>query len=298
MTRAHRPSPRIRAALLVGLTVLLVGAGSTAGHALWASTATTSANVTSASVAVTETGFDTLAGELTMSTTARTTSVVVTNTGTTAGTWLSDITTAPRGTDDRAFASSTLVTAWASTQACTPNTAPGRGATTGTWANPPAISGTLQPGASATWCVRTVANPSQANAARIDATLTTVLGQGSWTGRDSGRAVQTAPDNPVTGLSCARTWGDRAVVIGWDTGTAPLSESYGINVGGTRIATVSGSTGQATISASQVPSASLGGSEVAVTVDLLRGDGSVVRPVGSGTVTGYSLFFLRSVTCA
>ncbi|RII95492.1 hypothetical protein DZF95_00985 [Clavibacter michiganensis] len=298
MTRTRRRSPRTRAALLVGLTVLLVGAGGTAGHALWASTATTTANVQSATVAVTETGFDQLGGQVTPSTTTRTSTIVVTNTGSTAGTWRGDITTAPRGADDRAFASSTAVTAWASTQACTPSSTPAPGATTGTWANPPALSGTLQPGASATWCVRAVTGSSQANAAQVDATLTTVLGQGPWTGRDSGRAVQTAPNYPVTGVSCTTAAGDRAVTIGWDTGTALPNESYGINVGGTRMATIPASTGKASISASQVPIAFLGGSQIPVTVDLLRADGSVLRPVASGTVVGYSIFFFRGITCA
>jgi hypothetical protein len=299
VTRARRGQPRHRAALLVGFTVLLLGAGATAGHALWASTATTATNVRSASVAVTEAGFDKLAGELTAAAPARTTAVVVTNAGSTAGAWKGTITTAPTNDADRALASGTMVTAWASTTGtCAASTSPASGAVTGSWASPPALSGTLSAGATATWCVRAVGNLSKPATAKVDATLTTVLGTGAWTGRDTSRAVQTTTAPVVTGgFRCTPTDGDWYVFVSWDASTAAQSESYGVMVNGTRIATTTGYYPMTGITRDQVPTTLAPDGTVKVTVDLQR-NGVSVRQVASGTIVAFTNNGTRGFRCS
>jgi hypothetical protein len=297
VSRPRRPRGRAHAAMLVCLTVLLVGAGGTAGHALWASTATTTATqVRSATVVVSETGFDKLAGELTAAAPARTAAVVVANTGSTAGAWKGTITTAPTNDADRALASGTMVTAWASSAGtCTATTSPASGAVTGSWATPPTLSGSLAAGATATWCVRAVGNLSRPTTAKVDATLTTVLGTGSWTGRDTSRAVQTTTAPVVTGgFRCTPTDGDWYVFVSWD---AVQSESYGVMVNGTRIATTTGWYPMTGITRDQVPASLAPDGTVKVTVDLLR-NGVSAGQVASGTIVAFSNNGTRGFRCS
>lgn len=301
MTRPRRPSPRVRAALLVGLTVLLVGAGSTAGHALWASTATTSANVTSASVAVTESGFDTLAGELTAQSPSRTATVIVTNTGSTRDSWTATMTTPTTVQADVDFARNVRVVAWSTTaSSCTASTAIPSGSATGNWPFPPSLSGTLAAGAKATWCVRTTATAfPTSSAASVTATLTTVLGTSSWKGRDSSSARQTSPVPAVTGgFSCQPTDGNWYVIISWDVSKAPLDTWYSVIVNGKTIAMSQGSYGKATISANQLPASVAADGTVKVRIDRLDANDQSVGQVAGGTIVAFTQSGARGFRCA
>ncbi|PPF88591.1 hypothetical protein C5C03_06205 [Clavibacter michiganensis] len=300
MSRTRRPWGRAHAALLVGVTVLLVGLGATAGHALWASSTSTSANVASATVAVTESGFDRLAGELTSQSPSRTATVLVTNTGSTRDSWTGTMAAPTSSTNDQYFARNVRVVAWAASgSSCTASTPVGSGASTANWVVPPTLSGTLSPGASATWCVRTTATAFPQDAASVTATLTTVLGSGSWTGRDTATAKQTTPAPAVTGgFRCEPTDGNWYVFVAWDTSVASSDSNYGVMVNGTRIATSQGSYGKAAITRDQVPSTLAADGTVPVSVDLLDGNGAKVRQVANGTVVAFQQSGARGFRCS
>jgi hypothetical protein len=297
--RARGAHPRRRAALLVGFTVLLLGAGGTAGHALWASTVTTSTAVRSATVAATETGFDQLAGALTAQSPSRTATVVVSNTGSTAGPWSATITTATSTDADRALARNTTVTAWPTTAtSCTATAAVGTGPAPGTWAAPPVLSGTLAAGAKATWCVRTSTSFATSAAASVRATLATTLGTGSWRGTDTATATQTTAAPIVTGgFTCTPTDGDWYVFVSWDASGAPQGETYGVIVNGKQIATTTGYYPMTGITRDQVPATLAPNGTVRVTVDLLR-DGVSVRQVASGTIVAFDNNGARGFRCS
>ncbi|KDP90549.1 MULTISPECIES: hypothetical protein [Clavibacter] len=300
MSRTRRRLGRAHAALLVGLTVLLVGIGATAGHALWASSTSTSANVQSATVAVTESGFDRLAGELTSQSPSRTATVLVTNTGSTRDSWTGTMAAPTSSTNDQYFARNVRVVAWAASgSSCTASTPVGSGAATANWVVPPTLSGTLSPGASATWCVRTTATAFPQGAASVTATLTAVLGSGSWTGRDTATAKQTTPAPTVTGgFACTPQDGNWYVVVGWDTSVSSLESNYNVMVNGTRIATSQGYYGKASISGSEVPASLAADGTVKVTVDLLDSQSKVVRQVASGTVVAFTQSGARGFRCS
>jgi hypothetical protein len=300
VTRARRPRGRLHAALLVGMTVLLLGAGATAGHALWASTATTGANVQTASVAVTETGFDKLAGEFTAQSPTRTAAIVVTNTGSTRASWTGSMTAPTSSTNDQYFARNMRVVAWtAGGSGCTASTSVGSDAATGNWVVPPALSGTLSAGASATWCVRTTATAFPTGAASVTPTLTTVLGSGSWTGRDTAAARQTTPTPTVTGgFSCQPTDGNWYVVVSWDVSVAPMDTWYGVIVNGKTIAMSQGYYGKATISANQVPASLAADGTVKVRVDRLDANDRSVGQVAGGTIVAFTQSGARGMRCS
>ena len=298
--RAARRPGRVHAALLVGVTVLLVGIGGTAGHALWASTVTTGANVQSATVAVTEAGFDRLAGEVTAQSPSRTATVLVTNTGSTRAAWTGTMTAAFTTADDQYLARNVRVVAWTATgSTCTATTAPGSDAATGNWIVPPALSGTLSAGQAVTWCVRTTATAFPTGAAGLTATLTTVLGSGSWTGRDTAAARQTTPAPAVTGgFSCQPTDGNWYVIIGWDVTKAPLETWYAVIVNGTTIAKSQGYYGKATISAAEVPATLAADGPVKVRIDRLDANDRSVGQVAGGTITAITQSGARGFRCA
>ncbi|CAQ01114.1 hypothetical protein ACR8AL_12540 [Clavibacter sepedonicus] len=300
MNGTQRRPGRAHAALLVGLTVLLVGIGATAGHALWASSTSTSTNVQSATVAVTESGFDQLAGELTAQSPTRTAAVLVTNTGSTRASWTGTMTAPTSSTNDQYFARNVRVVAWTAVgSGCTANTSVGPDSATANWVVPPTLSGTLNPGACVIWCVRTTATAFPTAAAGVTATLTTVLGSGSWTGRDSSTAKQTTPAPTVTGgFSCQSTDGNWYVIVSWDVSGAPMDTWYGVIVNGKTIAMSQGSYGKATISGSQVPASLAADGTVKVRIDRLDANDQSVGQVAGGTIVAFTQSGARGFRCS
>lgn len=299
--RTRRPVGSLHAALLVGLTVILLGSGGTAVHALWASSATTGSSVRAATVSVTSTGFDQLSGAVTSSSPSRTATVVVKNTGTVQSPWTGTVSATASATADRTLASGTKVVAWSTTaSSCSATTSVGSGSVSGTWASPPTVSGTLAGGAHSTWCVRTTASgfPTSGSAS-VTGTLGVVLGSGTWTGRASTSATQTAAGPTVSGgFRCEPTDGNWYVFVAWDTSVAPSDSNYGVMVNGTRIATSQGSYGKAAITRDQVPSTLAADGTVPVSVDLLDGNGAKVRQVANGTVVAFEQSGARGFRCS
>ena len=299
--RTRRPVGRLHAALLVGLTVILLGTGGTAVHALWASSVSTGSAVRAATVSVTSTGFGQLSGAVSSSSPSRTATVVVKNTGTVQSPWTGTVSATASATADRTLASGTKVVAWSTTaSSCSATSSVGSGSVSGTWASPPTISGTLAGGAHSTWCVRTTASgfPSSGSAS-VTGTLGVVLGSGSWTGRASTAATQTAAGPAVSGgFACTPQDGNWYVVVGWDTSVASLDSSYGVMVNGTRIATSNGYYGKASVSGSEVPATLAADGTVRVSVDLLDSNGQAVRQVANGTIVAFTQSGARSFRCS
>jgi hypothetical protein len=301
VTRTRRRPGRLHAALLVGLTVVLLGAGGTAVHALWGSSVTTGSAVRAATVSVASTGFDQLAGAVSSSSPSRTATVVVTNTGSVSSPWTGVVTATASADADRALARATKVVAWSTTaSSCSASSSVGSGSVSGTWASPPTVSGTLAGGARSTWCVRTTASSfPTSTAATVTGSLAVTLGSGSWTGRATTTATQTAAAPAVTGgFACTPQDGNWYVVVGWDTSVASLDSNYNVMVNGTRIQTSQGYYGKATISGSEVPSTLAPDGTVRVTVDLLDSNNQVVRQVASGTVVAFTQSGARSFRCS
>ncbi|MFT2692559.1 hypothetical protein [Clavibacter zhangzhiyongii] len=298
--RTRRPVGRLHAALLVGLTVILLGSGGTAVHALWASSVSAGSTVRAATVSVTSTGFDQLGGAVSSSSPSRTATVVVRNTGTVQSPWTGTVSATASTDADRALAGGTKVVAWSTTaSSCSATSSVGSGSVSGTWAAPPTLSGTLAGGAQSTWCVRTTASgfPTSGSAS-VTGTLAVVLGSGTWTGRASTSATQTAAGPTVTGgFRCTPTDGDWYVFVSWDASTAAQSESYGVMVNGTRIATTTGYYPMTGITRDQVPVTLAPDGTVKVTVDLLR-DGVSVRQVASGTIVAFTNTGTRGFRCS
>ncbi len=205
---------RAVAALVAGL--LVVTGGATAAWAYWSVAATASTAVASGSVGITLTGATALAAGYTSSDRTRNAAVTVTNTGTLSAGY----SVAISATGSAPLAAAVTVTRWsaASASACT-GTVPG-GSASGSWAAPPALSGTLAPGANQLWCIRTTIPASQVAAlpgTSVTATFAATGSNGSWTSTASQSVTQTVAGTPIATMQCVPSsnspWG---VVVSWD----------------------------------------------------------------------------------
>ena len=223
---------RTRLAVIAGLSVFLVLAGSGVAAAVWTSAASVTGSVTAATTSLTVGGANALdtqyafAGDASHSPTIVRT-LVIKNTGTAPLGYTLSIS----GIAGNTLAGSVTLTLWTSTGTC-PSTGAGAGAgagaTTGTLASPPALpSGALSaaPGASFTLCVSTALNTtivgSQGLTVTPTFTITGTVGTSTWTA--------SAPDatftqtvyrmaNP-TSLTCSPGKSDKTVTLSW---TAPV----------------------------------------------------------------------------
>ena len=228
MRSFSRLTQRTRLAVIAGLSVFLVLAGSGVAAAVWTSADSVTGSVTAATTSLTIGGTNALdtqyafSGDASHSPTIVRT-LVVKNTGTAP----LGYTLSVSGIAGDTLAGSVTLTLWTSTGTCS-STGAGAGATTGTLASPPALpSGALSaaPGASFTLCVSTALNTtivgSQGLTVSPTFTITGTVGTSTWTA--------SAPDatftqtvyrmaNP-TSLTCAPGKNDKTVTLSW---TAPV----------------------------------------------------------------------------
>lgn len=204
MTRAIKRMPvaGFRASVALGLAIFLVAVGSTAGIAAWTASASKSASVTSARVAVSSTGLANLAvvykpglpGPASASL-ADVATVSVSNTGTAP---LSYSLATSGG--DSAFNQSVTLQVWRGT-GCTTSTAVPTGTATGTLAAPPALpadANSAAAGASLSLCMRTsVTGPvGYAGGGQSSPTVSVVGAVGdNWTAAASAAFTQSAGFN-------------------------------------------------------------------------------------------------------
>ncbi|WP_210480704.1 LamG-like jellyroll fold domain-containing protein [Naasia sp. SYSU D00948] len=152
--RKARVPLRASAAAAGVLTLALSTAGGTT--ALWTGSVDTTKppSITSGFLDVTLTGFTGLTHTYSSDALDTTSWVRVANAGDVSARYTASVTLSP--TSSAPLASATQVTRWvvASSNDCTPTSAPSS-ATTSTWSSVPVLNGTVAAGGSATWCFRT-----------------------------------------------------------------------------------------------------------------------------------------------
>lgn len=222
---------RNRVIVAFGIVLFLVLAGTGTANALWSALTSTGGTVSAGRVGITQSGFESLAVEYNSSTTLKVAPVTVTNTGSLAVRY----SLLMRGPSDNTIATSASVQTRtvASAAACTSTTI----STTYKWTTIPAVTGALEPGASAVICVQssmTAAQVSATSGRSMQATLAlTASATGSWSASDDGTATQSsrdssAPSKPATlavsntsGYSTTLSWPDttstdNVAVVGYD----------------------------------------------------------------------------------
>ena len=230
MRSSSRLTHRTRLAVIAGLSVFLVLAGSEVATAVWTSATSVTGSVTAATTSLTIGGTNALdtqyafAGDASHSPTIVRT-LVVKNRGTTPLGYTLSIS----GIAGNTLAGRVTLTLWTSAGTC-PSTGAGAGATNGTLASPPALPSdalSAAPGASFTLCVSTALNStitaSQGLTVTPTLTITGTVGTSTWTASaPDGTFTQTVYQmaNP-TALSCTPgTSKSKAVTLSW---TAPVN---------------------------------------------------------------------------
>ena len=176
-----------------GLVVFLVLSAGGVSFAVWTAQSTLSVSASAGSFGVTQTGLTTLQSDYTSASPTITTALVIKNTGTVR----SDFTysfSVPDATVGAAFTSTTWPTSSASS--CTNGANPPTGAVVTSSAAPAGLAGTLNAGASTTFCVRerlVATAPAAAYGASIILTGTAANGTGTW----AKSAAATATLRPV-----------------------------------------------------------------------------------------------------
>jgi hypothetical protein len=230
-----RPARILSPARLVGTAVLVILVTSallpgTGSYARWNGAAVTKAGtVTAGTVAVTEQVSPPLDAVFRSGSTTRTGGVLVTNTSTVTTNYISTVTLAAGTSAPLAGAISLVVWTTASTASCTASATVPAGAYVGTWTSVAAatsagaLTGTLAPGATFAYCLRSTMNVASAagipSGSVVSLSFTTKVTAGAtWSSTASASATQTfvddiAPSAP-TALSASAASGNR-VVLSW-----------------------------------------------------------------------------------
>ncbi|MET3770150.1 hypothetical protein ABIB15_002857 [Marisediminicola sp. UYEF4] len=223
---------RHRTAIAIGTAAFLVLAGTGVGNAYWSTQASTAGSVNAGAIGIATNGFPALATNYTASALAISAPVTVTNTGTI---W-APFSLTLGATSATALATGAIVRTWpvAAATACTATSIAPSSATTSSWVNVPALAGTLDPGASATYCVRSSVSALQQSTiagTNLSAALSVTSAVGSWVASATSSAAQavldsTSPTTPGAPVASATTatgtsivWlpsSDNVAVTGYD----------------------------------------------------------------------------------
>lgn len=233
---------RSRAAIVIGVVVFLVLAGTGAATAVWtANGGSLSATTTPGDLSITQTGFTSLANVYSSSNLTDTAPLSITN----AGTVPASYTMVVQATSANNLANATTIAAWivSAASACTSATATGTGltATAGTGIN---ATVSIPVGDTDVYCVRTSITSSYAAANStgsdtLRATLTSSLG--NWSSNSTADAAQsladsTAPTVPTNLTATAPT--TTTAVLTWTASTDAIGVTgYRIYRNGTLITT-------------------------------------------------------------
>jgi len=234
-----------RTAIAIGTAAFLVLAGTGVGNAYWSTQASTAGTARAGALGVATSGFPALATTYTASALAVSAPVTVTNTGTV---WVPFRLTLGV-TSATALAIGAVVRTWpvAAATACTATSIAPSSATTSTWVDVPALTGTLEPGASATYCVRssvTALQQSTIAGTNLSAALSVTSGVGSWAASATSSAAQavldsTPPTTPGAPVASATT--ATGTSIAWPASTDNVAVTgYGVYRDGVLLATVAG----------------------------------------------------------
>ncbi|GAB3035916.1 hypothetical protein GCM10027052_12470 [Parafrigoribacterium mesophilum] len=231
---------RHRAAIALGLALFLVLAGTGTSLALFSAKATSSWTVTAGRIAVTQSGFPSLGHTFSQAAPTATGQVAVTNSGDFNAPYTARLTA-----DSSALAPAIVVDAWPKS-AGDDCTIPAPGATSGTLAAMPALTGSLAPGNSATYCLRAGLNPVSLTAnsnSAASATLTVTSGLGSWAATAVDTATLTVGDTvpptvPGTPVAVSTTQGSISLIWAGSRDDVAVS-GYDVFRDGVLIASVS-----------------------------------------------------------
>lgn len=200
MIRSHPTTSRLRSrlALAVGTTVFLTLVGAAGASALWTAPATSVGKVsaTAGTVAITQSGFESLAVDYTNKALATAAPVTITNTGSVAAPYSLTL----GSTGSTGLANGAVVRTWTvmSASDCTARSFVPKTATTSSWATIPVLTGTLTPGVSAIYCVSTSISGAQQGslaAQSLTGTLSLSSSVGDhWSASTSATAVQKVID--------------------------------------------------------------------------------------------------------
>lgn len=298
-----------RALLTAGLVVALVAGTSTAALALWSSSGATRSSATLGKIVGGISGTGSMTTTFSPTVSSMTAPLTFSDGGSLAGTY----STTTAVTQGSALAAAVHVDAWpvGSTSACTGATAIGSGAVSGTWAQLPAMTGSLAPSGAAVWCTRSTPT-SQAAAGRATANITVsvtlMTPVGGWTSApvSGGFYLNTSADftppaaaGATPALTCTDYDGSNHVRIAWDPSTRSSDTYYGLAVAGTRVnPPAQGYTGYIDLAGSDVPTSVAADGPARVDVDVLDAN---QQPTGTLAATGSVTFGLvngsRTVTC-
>ncbi|WP_197059440.1 fibronectin type III domain-containing protein [Cryobacterium sp. MLB-32] len=177
---------------MTGLALFLVLAGTGVGHASWTAQSNATASVSAAALSVSQSGSDQLAFNYADASSAVTTPITVTNTSNLTATYRLALTATSRPS---ALAEQTTVRTWLIAARSTCATMPDRAASA-TWSVVDLLSGTLTPGESATYCVRTLPSATSMNpSGEITATVAVTSSVGTWSAQGLSTTItQTTSD--------------------------------------------------------------------------------------------------------
>ncbi|MBT2503582.1 hypothetical protein [Curtobacterium sp. ISL-83] len=273
---------RLRVLLAVLLTVVFVGAGSSAAWALWSTTGTVASSVSVGTVSASI--GNTTAATTTFSSSVPTVTAPLTlsNPGTLGGTTSTSV--AVTG-GSSALAAAITVVAWpvASATACTTTTTTGAGAVSGTWASLPSLRSTLSPGAAAVWCVRSTPTSSAPASSTTTITLSLAVTTGSWTSTTVRSTFSMATAAAAPAATCTDHSGNY-VDIAWPTSSRPADTWYAAYVNGTMVGDRQQSYyGRVTLAPSQIPATVASSGTITVVVKVLDSAGNPTSTVAGTT---------------
>lgn len=237
--------PRHRTATAIGLAAFLVLAGTGVGNAYWSTQASTAGTANAGTIGIATSGFPALATSYDASALAISAPVTVTNTGTIWAPYALTLGAAAT----TALATGATVNTWPVTGAgsCTATTLAPPEATASSWIDVPELTGTLEPGATVTYCVRssvTALQQSTIAGANLSAALSVTSAVGSWVASASSSAAQsvldsTSPTTPGAPVASATT--ATATSIAWPPSTDNVAVTgYDVYRDGVLLATVAG----------------------------------------------------------
>ncbi|SDK60921.1 Ricin-type beta-trefoil lectin domain-like [Cryobacterium psychrotolerans] len=247
-TRTNRAPGRgaHRLAVSVGLTLFFILAGTGVASASWtASPVGTTASVASGTIGIQQAGFASLAVQYGPTVTTATAPITVTNTGTIPAPYTltlsapaaNPLAQAPVNTWPVLFGSSCALPV------------PGTATTSKTWAAGTTLTGSLDAGSSAVYCVTTSLTPAQLSAnsgGSMVATLALNSAVGNWSATDTATVAQsvsdmTAPTAPGTPVASGTT--GVATTLNWTASTDTVGvTAYEVYRTGLLIATVTATT--------------------------------------------------------
>ncbi|CAD5994923.1 RICIN domain-containing protein [Agreia sp. COWG] len=224
--RTHSSSLLSRLAVAAVATLIFTFSGGAPAQASWNTPERPlTASVTAGTMAITQTGFSSLAAVYSSSALTVTGPVTVKNTGSVPAPYSLGLGTRSA----TALATSAAVNVWVvpAASACTA-TATASGATGKTWTTVGASTGTLAAGASVVYCIRSSITQSQRFAlAGVSATLNSTVSatQGNWNSSSTASATQTVADSVTPGQTSKTSETDSSISLSWTapTDTAAIS---------------------------------------------------------------------------